>query len=149
MKTFFTTLFFFSAVIAFSQKLPDELNKQPDGITIHYFDYSDRNNLISSEVFLSEKLKFKFPAHKDYNRIDIAQKTAEIELIEKYLTGNLIDNIQKCCSLKNCPDTSKGYYFMIKKGNDIKYTYIDYNFMTLELCGSEDLKKIVDSFKNI
>lgn len=136
-------------MLAYSQKLPNKLDERPDGITIHYFDYSDQKNLISSEIFLGEKLKFRFPAYENYNRIDISQKTTEIELIEKYLTVNLIENILECCSLKNCPDTSKGYFLMIKKGKEIKSAYIDYNFMTSELCGNEELKNIIDSFKNI
>lgn len=139
-------LFFFSGQ---SQKLPERLVDRPDGITITYFDFSDQNNKISSEIFLGEKLKFKFPAFENYSRIDISEKKIEIETIEKYLTENLVKTILNCCNRKKCPDTIKGYCLMVKKGNEIKYAYLDYKFLTAELCGSEELKKIIDSFKNI
>ncbi|WP_162126351.1 hypothetical protein [Flavobacterium phycosphaerae] len=139
-------LFFLSV---YSQKLPEKLVDRPDGITITYFDFSNQSNQISNEIFLGKELKFKFPAYKNYTRIDISEKKTEIETIQKYLTANLIQTTQNCCYRKNCPDTIKGYYLMIKKGNDSKYIYLDYDFLATELCGSEELKKIIDSFNSI
>ncbi|RZL31844.1 MAG: hypothetical protein EOP00_34635 [Pedobacter sp.] len=139
----------FSIYNGYSQKLPSQLAKQPDGITIRYFDYSDQKNLIASEVFLGKNLKFKLPIRENFDRVDISQKIEQIEIIQKYLTANLIEDIHNCCNIKNCPDTFKGYVMTIKKGSDIKSVLIDYNFMTSELCGSDDLQKIIESFKNI
>ena len=149
MKFIYLIFFLFILQKVSSQQLPDDFEKQPDGISIKYFDYSNQKKLISSEIFLGEKLKFKFSSHNNYNRIDISQKKAEIEIIRKNLTYELIENILKCCREKRCPDSIKGYFLMIKKGNKIEYVTIDYNFISPEKCGTDQFSKIIDSFQKL
>lgn len=132
-----------------AQKLPDNINEQPDGITIAYFDFTNRENLVSRQVFIGNDLKFKFPAYNDYTRIDISQQTEEIKSIQKYLTFQLLDRIEKCCDRKNCPDTVKGYFLQIKNQGKIEFEYLDINYLTKEKCGSDPLEKIINSFQKL
>jgi len=149
MKFIYLILLFCAIQNGFSQKLSDDLKKRPDGITIDYFDYSDQKNLKEIKVFLSEKTKFKLPIKNNYTRINIIGKETEIKIIEKYLTFELIDSINQCCFEKNCPDSMRGYFLMIKSGNKIEYTTIDSNFIIDEKCGTDALKNIIKSFNQL
>jgi len=144
-------LFFFVILFqnGYSQQLPEDFEKQPDGITIHYFDYSNQKVKISKEIFLGEKLKFKFPSYKNYKRINISENTTEIEIIKQNLTYSLLETIRNCCREKHCPDTFKGYFLMIKKGKKIEYETIDFDFLSAEKCGTDQLDKIISSFQKV
>ena len=143
------TLFVFISFSAFSQELPENLNMRDDGITISYFNFLDQNKLIAKEVFIGKKTKFKLPSHNNFERVDISKNKNEIKVIQEYLTTALIDEILKCCRTKKCPDVIHGYFIMVKKGREIKYATIDYNFISLNLCGSEKLNKIIENFNHL
>ncbi|GEP52163.1 hypothetical protein FNO01nite_28350 [Flavobacterium noncentrifugens] len=143
------TLFIFISISAFSQKLPENLSLRDDAITISYFNYLDQNNLIAKEVFVGKKTKFKLPLHNNFERVDISKNKDEIKAIQDYLTTTLIDDILKCCYKKKCPDVIHGYFIMVKKGREFKYATIDYDFISLDLCGSEKLNKIIENFNHL
>ncbi|WP_412464420.1 hypothetical protein [Flavobacterium mekongense] len=149
MKLKYLGILFFVVHNCFCQKLPDDFKKQPDGITIQYFDYTNQNNLIKNYAFIGKKMKFKFPERNNFNRINITDKKAEIELIEAYLNYNFLENLKKCSREKKCPDTLKGYFLMIKKGKEIKFITIGLDCMTEETCGNEELKNIINAYQNL
>jgi hypothetical protein len=149
MKLTYLAVLIFTVQNCFCQKLPVDFKKQPDGITIQYFDYTNQSNLIKNYVFLGKKMKFKFPERNNYNRINIIDNKAEIELIETYLTYDFLENLAKCSREKKCPDTFKGYFLMIKKGKEIKFTTIGVDCMTEETCGNEELNKIINAYQKL
>ena len=105
---------------AVAQKLPDDLNARPDGITIQYFDSFD--TVCQPEIFIGNTLNILFPCSyrsvttgefkPTYKRTDISAAKAEISELRHLVTFGFLDSLERCCEKKGCPDTIHDYFLM-------------------------------------
>lgn len=102
-----------------------------------------------SNLFIGEDLQILFPCYSkgDYNRIDISDEL-ELNHLRELLTSELILLLNQCCDAKGCPDTIHGYYLMIKNRENVNFQYIDIDYIATEKCGTNELKVIIDIFKD-
>lgn len=145
MKMFFASVFaIIYSLTVNAQDLPRIIKDQPDGITFYYFD--SKSDACLPLLFIGDSLQILFPCYskKNYERKDIATADREIKRLRELLTFRLISEIKQCCTQQRCPDTSKGYYMMVKSRGDMEFQYLDLNYASPETCGSKELEEIID-----
>lgn len=85
---------------------------------------------------------------RDY-RLKITNKDSLINRLEHLVTKKFIEDLNTCCSEKNCPDSINGYWIILKV-NDEEYSQcIDKVFISRELCGNETLDEVLDIFDKL
>lgn len=129
-----------------AQYLSDSIEKRPDGITISYFNSDELKNW--KGIYISREFQLLFPNEyykKDYS-VKISNKDSLIQRLNILVTKEFIEKLTDCCFEKECPDSTHGYWIILKENDDIFSQCIDKKWTSQDLCGDETLDEVLKIF---